>query len=84
MVSALPDVREFEINKEVEFIVMACDGFWFVGKGKGERRKEKGERRKEKGERRKEGKGKKLWRSSIVGEILIMFVLFFFLCSSGM
>uniref|UniRef100_A0A7S4NTT2 protein-serine/threonine phosphatase n=1 Tax=Paramoeba aestuarina TaxID=180227 RepID=A0A7S4NTT2_9EUKA len=30
MVSAVPEVRYFDISKETEFIVIACDGFWDV------------------------------------------------------
>lgn len=28
MIIALPDVRTIELEQEVEFIVLACDGIW--------------------------------------------------------
>lgn len=30
MISALPDVREEPLVPEDEFLVLACDGIWFV------------------------------------------------------
>lgn len=28
MIIALPDVRTIELKREIEFIVLACDGIW--------------------------------------------------------